>query len=50
MFALQGKLQDRLIAAKILGDIRDAAGLPATPIPALGGSQEPMPRAASRAI
>ena len=33
--SLQIRLQDRLLVAKILGDIRDAAGVPALPIPAM---------------
>lgn len=47
--SLLAKLQERLISAKIMGDIRDLAGVPAVPIPASNdlpiGAGERVPRA-----
>jgi len=48
--ALIGRLQDRLIAARVLSEVRECAGVEPVPIPALESQQPIADAAASRAV
>jgi hypothetical protein len=48
--SLSGRLLDRMIAAKILADLRDTAGVPAMPIPVAESPRLPIETAPSKAV